>query len=155
MFSKAHAQHVVRIHFPIALFVVALGFDVLALSTTDGARWTQPIGICLWQRSRPFVVLATGSSRDGLAIAIVTLTVSGGGILSGANGTVRRVREIPTAGRKTHVMEFVGNIFLRDEFFGHECPITVNPLRPGRTPNLIEESRTRTKVCSRSWSPSQ
>ncbi|MGH9493749.1 MAG: DUF2231 domain-containing protein [Candidatus Sulfotelmatobacter sp.] len=33
-----HAQHVVLIHFPIALFISAVGFDVLA-------RWTKRTGI--------------------------------------------------------------------------------------------------------------
>ena len=38
VFLAKHAQHVVLIHFPIALFIVATGFDVVA-------RWTKNLAL--------------------------------------------------------------------------------------------------------------
>jgi uncharacterized membrane protein len=60
LFAK-HAQHVVLIHFPIALFIGAVAFR--PYSALDEVRW--PGGRCLlqsakWQRFRTLPVLATG-----------------------------------------------------------------------------------------------
>jgi uncharacterized membrane protein len=60
VFLAKHAQHVVLIHFPIALFIVAVGFDLLA-------QWTKRPGLTdpayfnlLTAAISTFPVLATG-----------------------------------------------------------------------------------------------
>jgi hypothetical protein len=63
LFAK-HAQHVVLIHFPIALFIGAVAFR--PYSALDEARW--PGGRCLlqsakWQRFRHSRFSPRGSSR--------------------------------------------------------------------------------------------
>ena len=63
LFLAKHAQHVVLIHFPIALFIVAVAFDLLA-------QWTK-------QRS-----LADAAHYNLLTAAISTLPVLATGILA-------------------------------------------------------------------------
>ena len=63
IFLAKHAQHVVLIHFPIALFIVAVTFDLLA-------QWTK-------QRS-----LADAAYYNLLTAAISTLPVLATGILA-------------------------------------------------------------------------
>ena len=65
-----HAQHVVLIHFPIALFIVAVAFDYVAQRTRIG-RWPRRrISICCWRRFRRCLWLqrdsrhGSGRSRD-------------------------------------------------------------------------------------------
>ena len=58
-----HAQHVVLIHFPIALFITAVAFDLIA-------QWTKRRG------------LATAAYYNLLAAAISTLPVLATGILA-------------------------------------------------------------------------
>jgi hypothetical protein len=55
-----HAQHVVLIHFPIALFMVSFAFDLLAL----------------WRDNRQLAI-------ELMAVVVITLTGHLGGILSG------------------------------------------------------------------------
>jgi uncharacterized membrane protein len=61
-----HAQHVVLIHFPIALFLTAVAFDVIA-------QWTKRPG------------LADSAYYNLLAAAISTFPVLATGILSRLN----------------------------------------------------------------------
>ena len=42
-----HAQHVVLIHFPIALFISSVAFDLLAVSKTAGAAREIQLGLKL------------------------------------------------------------------------------------------------------------
>src|SRR5256885_2066264 len=63
IFLAKHAQHVVLIHFPIALFIVAVAFDLLA-------QWTEQRG------------LADAAYYNLLAAAISTLPVLATGILA-------------------------------------------------------------------------
>jgi uncharacterized membrane protein len=58
-----HAQHVVVIHFPIALFMVSFAFDLLAL----------------WRRDR---TLATAAYYDLIAAAVATLPAVATGLLA-------------------------------------------------------------------------
>jgi uncharacterized membrane protein len=58
-----HAQHVVLIHFPIALFIASLGFDVLAH----------------WRRSRD---LATAAYYNLMAAAVATVPAVATGLLA-------------------------------------------------------------------------
>jgi uncharacterized membrane protein len=62
-FFAKHAQHVVLIHFPIALFIAAVGFDLIA-------QWTKRRG------------LAAAAYYNLLAAAISTLPVLATGILA-------------------------------------------------------------------------
>jgi uncharacterized membrane protein len=61
--SARHAQHVVLIHFPIALFITGVGFDLVA-------QWTKLRGI------------AEAAYYNLLAAAISTFPVLGTGILA-------------------------------------------------------------------------
>jgi uncharacterized membrane protein len=63
VFLAKHAQHVVLIHFPIALFIAAVGFDLLA-------QWTKRLG------------LADAAYYNLLTAAISTLPVLTTGILA-------------------------------------------------------------------------
>jgi len=63
IFLAKHAQHVVLIHFPIALFIVAVAFDMLA-------QWTKQRG------------LADAAYYNLLTAAISTLPVLATGILA-------------------------------------------------------------------------
>jgi uncharacterized membrane protein len=62
LFAK-HAQHVVLIHFPIALFITAVSFDLIA-------QWTKPRGV------------ADAAYYNLLVAATSTLPVLGTGILA-------------------------------------------------------------------------
>src|SRR6476469_4380121 len=44
-----HAQHVVLIHFPIALFIAAVAFDYLAHWTKNGTLAVAATGLAAWQ----------------------------------------------------------------------------------------------------------
>jgi uncharacterized membrane protein len=63
VFLAKHAQHVVLIHFPIALFIAAVGFDLIA-------QWTRRRG------------LANAAYYNLLTAAISTLPVLATGILA-------------------------------------------------------------------------
>jgi uncharacterized membrane protein len=63
VFLAKHAQHVVLIHFPIALFLTAVGFDLMA-------QWTKRVG------------LADSAYYNLLVAAISTLPVLATGILA-------------------------------------------------------------------------
>ena len=59
IFAK-HAQHVVLIHFPIALFITAVAFDYLAQWTKNGRWRPRHISICLLAAVCALPVLASG-----------------------------------------------------------------------------------------------
>jgi uncharacterized membrane protein len=61
--SARHAQHVVLIHFPIALFIAGVGFDLVA-------QWTRRRG------------MAEAAYYNLLAAAISTVPVHGTGVLA-------------------------------------------------------------------------
>jgi len=64
-----HAQHVVLIHFPIALFITAVAFDYLAVWTNRGALAAAAYfnlllaAVFTVQSSRPVLPRGSGRSR--------------------------------------------------------------------------------------------
>jgi uncharacterized membrane protein len=63
-----HAQHVVLIHFPIALFITAVAFDYLALWTNRGALAAAAYFNLLLAAASTVPVVATGFAAWQLAL---------------------------------------------------------------------------------------
>ena len=70
-----HAQHVVLIHFPIALFITAVAFDLIA-------QWTKRRGLA----HAAYYNLLVAAISTVPVLGIVALTGHLGGFLSGVNG---------------------------------------------------------------------
>ena len=91
-----HAQHVVLIHFPIALFIAAVAFDYLAHWTKSGALAVGCLSsvliwlVCwiLWRvRRHPASSLpAYRLPIEAVAVLVIGLTAHLGGFLTGVNG---------------------------------------------------------------------
>ena len=113
VFLAKHAQHVVLIHFPIALFITAVAFDLIAQWTKRLAAWqwalegqklkgillmhlilgctsTVLIWLVWWvhfrARRRAGILPSYRLAVEFLGVAIVALTGHLGGFLSGVNG---------------------------------------------------------------------
>ncbi len=92
LFAK-HAQHVVLIHFPIALFTVGVLFDFLAQwknlvmgSVSSVLIWVVWIIHKRTQGQDGGILPAYCLPIEAVAVAIVTVTGHLGGFLSGVNG---------------------------------------------------------------------
>src|SRR6266481_3350021 len=98
-----HAQHVVLIHFPIALFLAGVAFDFLAQQTkrrglAEAAYFNFLVAamstVMIWlvwsvhfrSRRRTAPLPRYRLAIEFLAFAMVTLTAHLGGFLSGVNG---------------------------------------------------------------------
>jgi len=70
IFFAKHAQHVVLIHFPIALFIIGVVFDFLGQWKGSACWWPRHITTCSSQRFLPCpwslrgFSRGSGSSRD-------------------------------------------------------------------------------------------
>jgi len=93
-----HAQHVVLIHFPIALFITAVAFDVIA-------QWTKRNGLAdtayynlLAAAISTFPVLATGIAALGACVPLERADLAGmvGAFPRAAAG--RGLAGLPSAG---------------------------------------------------------
>ncbi len=80
-----HGQHVVLIHFPVALFVAAVAFDYLAQWTRNQALAAAAYSTCCWPAVRQLSCRTIGYP---LKLRSTPRGVDGhlGGLLRGVNG---------------------------------------------------------------------